>query len=115
VDLGAYFSQLTPITATGVGAPVQGGAYRFEAIEINVLGIFTNKVPVDAYRGAGRPEATYVLERLIDRAAAELKIDPAELRAQPAGFGNGAVHGRDRAADRRRTVSRQPAALPRAR
>jgi aerobic carbon-monoxide dehydrogenase large subunit len=82
VDLGAYFSQLTPITATGVGAPVQGGAYRFEAIEINVRGIFTNKVPVDAYRGAGRPEATYVLERLIDRAAAELKIDPAELRAR---------------------------------
>jgi carbon-monoxide dehydrogenase large subunit len=82
VDLGAYFSQLTPITATGVGAPVQGGGYRFQAIEINVRGIFTNKVPVDAYRGAGRPEATYVLERLIDRAAAELKIDPAGLRAR---------------------------------
>ena len=82
VDIGAYFSQLTPITATGVGAPVQGGGYRFQAIEINVRGIFSNKVPVDAYRGAGRPEATYVLERLIDRAAAELKIDPAELRAR---------------------------------
>ena len=82
VDLGAYFSQLTPLVATGVGAPVQGGAYRFEAIEIDVRGIFTNKVPVDAYRGAGRPEATYVLERLIDRAAAELNIDPAELRAR---------------------------------
>jgi carbon-monoxide dehydrogenase large subunit len=81
VDIGAYFSQLTPITATGVGAPVQGGAYRFRAIEINVRGIFTNKVPVDAFRGAGRPEANYVLERLIDRAAVELKIDPAELRA----------------------------------
>jgi aerobic carbon-monoxide dehydrogenase large subunit len=53
VDLGAYFSKLTPISATGVGAPVQGGAYRFEAIEIDVGGIFTNKVPVDAYRGAG--------------------------------------------------------------
>jgi aerobic carbon-monoxide dehydrogenase large subunit len=82
VDLGAYFSQLTPIVATGVGAPVQGGAYRFQAIEINVRGIFTNKVPMDAYRGAGRPEATYVLERLIDRAAAVLNIDPAELRAR---------------------------------
>ncbi len=82
VDIGAYFSQLTPITATGVGAPIQGGAYRFQAIEIHVRGIFTNKVPVDAYRGAGRPEANYVLERLIDRAAAELRIDPAELRAR---------------------------------
>ena len=82
VDLGAYFSQLTPVVATGVGAPVQGGAYRFQAIEINVRGIFTNNVPMDAYRGAGRPEATYVLERLIDRAAAVLNIDPAELRAR---------------------------------
>jgi aerobic carbon-monoxide dehydrogenase large subunit len=82
VDLGAYFSQLTPVVATGVGAPVQGGAYRFQAIEINVRGVFTNKVPMDAYRGAGRPEATYVLERLIDHAAAVLHIDPAELRAR---------------------------------
>jgi len=82
VDLGAYLSQLAPVVATGVGAPVQGGAYRFRAIEINVRGIFTNKVPMDAYRGAGRPEATYVLERLIDRAAAVLNIDPAELRAR---------------------------------
>ena len=82
VDLGAYFSQLTPVVATGVGAPVQGGAYRFQAIEINVRGVFTNKVPMDAYRGAGRPEATYVLERLIDRAAAVLNIAPAELRAR---------------------------------
>jgi carbon-monoxide dehydrogenase large subunit len=82
VDLGAYFSQITPVVATGVGAPVQGGAYRFRAIEINVRGIFTNRVPMDAYRGAGRPEATYVLERLIDRAATVLNIDPAELRAR---------------------------------
>jgi len=82
VDLGAYFSQLTPVVATAVGAAVQGGAYRFQAIEINVRGIFTNKVPMDAYRGAGRPEATYVLERLIDRAAAVLHMDPAELRAR---------------------------------
>ena len=82
VDLGAYFSQLTPLVATGVGAPVQGGAYRLQAIEINVRGLFTNKVPMDAYRGAGRPEATYVLERLIDRAAAVLDIDPADLRAR---------------------------------
>lgn len=82
VDIGAYFSNITPVSATAVGAPVQGGAYRFQAIEINVRGVFTNKVPMDAYRGAGRPEANYVLERLIDRAAAELEVDPAELRAR---------------------------------
>ncbi|ETW23322.1 xanthine dehydrogenase family protein molybdopterin-binding subunit [Mycobacterium gastri] len=82
VDLGAYLSQLAPLTATGVGAPVQTGAYRFQAVEINVRAMFTNNVPVDAFRGAGRPEATYVLERLIDRAARELGFDPAELRAR---------------------------------
>jgi aerobic carbon-monoxide dehydrogenase large subunit len=82
VDLGAYLSQYAPLTATGVGAPVQGGGYRFKAIEIEVRGIFTNMPPVDAFRGAGRPEATYVLERLIDRAAEVLGIDAAELRAR---------------------------------
>ncbi|GJD49703.1 Carbon monoxide dehydrogenase large chain [Methylobacterium crusticola] len=82
VNLGAYLSQYTPLTATGVGAPVQAGAYRFRAIAISVRGIFTNTVPVDAYRGAGRPEANYVLERVIDRAAAELGLDPAALRAR---------------------------------
>lgn len=66
VDLGAYLSQLAPLTATGVGAPVQAGAYRFRAVEINVRAMFANNVPIDAFRGAGRPEATYVLERLID-------------------------------------------------
>lgn len=80
-DLGASLSQYAPLTTTGVGAPVQAGAYRMGAIDIGVTGIFTNTVPVDAYRGAGRPEATYVLERLIDRAAADLAMDPAALRA----------------------------------
>jgi carbon-monoxide dehydrogenase large subunit len=82
VNLGAYLSQYTPLTATGVGAPVQAGGYGFEAIEIEVRGAFTNTAPIDAYRGTGRPEATYVLERLIDRAARELRVDPAELRAR---------------------------------
>jgi len=82
VDLGAYLSQHAPLTATGVGAPVQGGAYRFKSIEIEVRGVFTNMPPIDAFRGAGRPEATYVLERLIDRAAAVLDIDAAELRGR---------------------------------
>lgn len=80
-DLGAYLSQYAPLTATGVGAPVQGGAYSFKAIGIEVRGVFTNTPPVDAFRGAGRPEATYVLERLIDRAATVIGFDPAELRA----------------------------------
>jgi aerobic carbon-monoxide dehydrogenase large subunit len=82
VDLGAYLSQYAPLVATGVGAPVQAGAYRFQAIDIGVKGIFTNTVPLDAYRGAGRPEAIYLLERLIDCAAIEIGIDRAELRAR---------------------------------
>jgi carbon-monoxide dehydrogenase large subunit len=82
VNLGAYLSQYAPLVATGVGAPVQAGAYRFQAIDVAVKGIFTNTVPLDAYRGAGRPEATYVLERLIDRAAAQIGIDRADLRAR---------------------------------
>lgn len=82
VNIGAYLSQYTPLTATGVGAPVQAGGYGFEAIEIQVRGAFTNTVPLDAYRGTGRPEATYVLERLIDRAARAIGMDPAGLRAR---------------------------------
>jgi len=82
VNLGAYLSQYAPLTATGVGAPVQAGAYQFRAIEIGVRGVFTNTAPVDAYRGAGRPEATYALERVIDRAARVLGIGAAELRAR---------------------------------
>jgi carbon-monoxide dehydrogenase large subunit len=81
-NLGSALSQYTPFTATGVGAVVQAGAYRFQALEIGVRGMLTNTVPVDAYRGAGRPEAIYVLERLIDRAARDLGIDSAELRAR---------------------------------
>jgi carbon-monoxide dehydrogenase large subunit len=82
VNLGAYLSQYAPLITTGVGAPVQAGAYRLQAIEIGVRGVFTNTVPVDSYRGAGRPEATYVLERLIDRAARVLGTSPAGLRAR---------------------------------
>src|SRR5258708_32571360 len=56
------------------------GAYRIPAIQMNVTGVFTNKMSTDAYRGAGRPEATYVVERAMDIVAAELKIDPVEVR-----------------------------------
>ena len=54
--------------------------YGFQAVYANVIGVFTNTVPVDAYRGAGRPEANYLVERLIDAAARELGIDRVELR-----------------------------------
>jgi aerobic carbon-monoxide dehydrogenase large subunit len=59
---------------------VLASVYGFQAVYANVLGVFTNTVPVDAYRGAGRPESNYLVERLIDAAARELKIDPVELR-----------------------------------
>jgi aerobic carbon-monoxide dehydrogenase large subunit len=81
-NLGAYQSQYTPFAQAGCGAPVQAGGYHFGAIDIRVKGVFTNTLPVDAMRGTGRPEATYVLERLIDQAAFELGSDPAELRAR---------------------------------
>jgi len=82
VNLGAYLSQYSPFVATGCGAPVQAGGYRFRSTDIRVRGVFTNTLPVDAYRGAGRPEANYVLERLIDEAALALGCDRASLRAQ---------------------------------
>ncbi|MEK9972589.1 MAG: molybdopterin cofactor-binding domain-containing protein, partial [Deltaproteobacteria bacterium] len=56
------------------------GQYTTPAIFVTVNGVFTHTTPVDAYRGAGRPEATYLLERLMDTAAAEMGMDPAELR-----------------------------------
>jgi len=82
VRLGAYLSQYTPFVATACGASVQAGAYRLGAVSVRVRGVFTNTVPLDAYRGSGRPEATYVLERVIDHAARQIGMDHAELRAR---------------------------------
>jgi carbon-monoxide dehydrogenase large subunit len=79
-NLGAYLSTNGPMIPTRPSAVVMGGCYRIPAIDFRVTGLFTNTVPVDAYRGAGRPEAAYIIERLVDRAAAELGIDPVELR-----------------------------------
>src|SRR6266567_7220270 len=78
-DLGAYFQLLTPIipTLTGLLAP---GAYKVPALKFDQVGVLTNKMATDAYRGAGRPEATYLIERIMDVAAQKLKIDPAEIR-----------------------------------
>src|SRR5262249_54839609 len=56
------------------------GAYKIPAIQMNVTGVFTNKMSTDAYRGAGRPEATYVVERAMDVVARELNLDPIEIR-----------------------------------
>jgi carbon-monoxide dehydrogenase large subunit len=78
-DLGAYHQLLTPAIPTLTGLMLSG-AYKIPTIQINITGCFTNKMATDAYRGAGRPEATYVVERAMDLVAAELSIDPAEVR-----------------------------------
>jgi carbon-monoxide dehydrogenase large subunit len=78
-DLGAYHQLLTPAIPTLTGLMLSG-AYKIPAIQINITACFTNKMATDAYRGAGRPEATYVVERALDLVAAELGTDPAEVR-----------------------------------
>jgi aerobic carbon-monoxide dehydrogenase large subunit len=78
-DLGAYHQLLTPAIPTLTGLMLSG-AYRIPAIQMNITGCFTNKMATDAYRGAGRPEATYVVERALDLVAAELGADPTEVR-----------------------------------
>jgi aerobic carbon-monoxide dehydrogenase large subunit len=79
-NMGAYLSTFAPYIPTLAGGAVLSGVYDFKQIFANVIGVFTHTVPVDAYRGAGRPESNYLLERLVDAAARELKIDRAELR-----------------------------------
>src|SRR5579864_4669683 len=78
-DLGAYHQLLTPAIPT-LSVLMMPGLYKFRNVTADILGVFTNCVPTDAYRGAGRPEATHGIERMMDLLAAELKIDPAELR-----------------------------------
>ena len=78
-DTGAYHQLLTPFIAE-LGFPVAGGCYKFPAIDFSVTGVFTNKMPTDAIRGAGRPEATYWVELMMDKLARELDMDPLELR-----------------------------------
>jgi carbon-monoxide dehydrogenase large subunit len=79
-NMGAYLSNYAPFIPTGAGTKVLASVYGFQAIHAHVLGVFTNTVPVDAYRGAGRPESNYVVERLIDAAAREIGIDRIALR-----------------------------------
>jgi carbon-monoxide dehydrogenase large subunit len=79
-NLGAYLSNYSPFVATDCGTGMLPGVYTTPAIHVQVTGVFTNTVPIDAYRGAGRPEAIYAIERLVDFAAREIGMDPAELR-----------------------------------
>jgi carbon-monoxide dehydrogenase large subunit len=79
-NMGAYLSSFASAVPTYLYGTLLAGQYRTPAIYVEVDAVFTNTAPVDAYRGAGRPEATYVLERIIEVAARETGVDPAELR-----------------------------------
>ncbi len=81
-NLGAYVSTFGAAIPSAIYSALLAGVYRTPAICVQVTGVFTNTLPTDAYRGAGRPEACYVLERLADRAAAELALDRAEIRSR---------------------------------
>ncbi|MFT4096253.1 MAG: xanthine dehydrogenase family protein molybdopterin-binding subunit [Rhodoblastus sp.] len=79
-NMGAYLSTFASSVPTYLYAPLLSGQYNIPAVYAEVEAIYTNTAPVDAYRGAGRPEATFVVERLIEVAARELGMDPAEFR-----------------------------------
>jgi carbon-monoxide dehydrogenase large subunit len=79
-NLGAYVSTFGAAIPSAIYTALLAGVYRTPAVYAEVTGVFTNTVPTDAYRGAGRPEACYVLERLADRAARQLGLDRAEVR-----------------------------------
>jgi carbon-monoxide dehydrogenase large subunit len=79
-NLGAYLSTASTGIPTILHGLMLSGVYKIPAIHEDVFGVFTNTTPVDAYRGAGRPEATFIVERLVDLLARELKMDPVEVR-----------------------------------
>ena len=79
-NLGAYLSQAAVYIASAAGSRVLTGVYDLQTAFFGVRGVFTNTTPVDAYRGAGRPEVQYQLERMMDKAAREMGVDPVELR-----------------------------------
>jgi len=81
-NMGGYLSTFAPLIPTYLYGPVMSGAYEIPAVHCHVTGAHTNTSPTDAYRGAGRPEALYVVERIVDKAARELGVDPAEFRRQ---------------------------------
>lgn len=79
-NFGAYLSQYGPFIPTLAGAHLHTGVYAIPAAFVEVKGVYTNTAPVDAYRGAGRPEAAYVIERIVDAAAREMRLSPDEIR-----------------------------------
>jgi len=79
-NMGAYLSTFGPLVPTYLYGTLMAGIYTTPAIRCDVKAVFTNTAPVDAERGAGRPEATFVVERLVEKAARELGLDPIELR-----------------------------------
>jgi carbon-monoxide dehydrogenase large subunit len=89
-NLGAYLSTIAPGIPTTLYGRITTGVYKIPAAYCKVYGVYTNTAMVDAYRGAGRPEASYLIERMVDRFAAEIGMDPAEVRRknfiQPADF-----------------------------
>ena len=79
-NMGSYLSTFAPAVPTYLHATLLAGVYTTPLIYANIRAVFTNTVPVDAYRGAGRPEATYLLERIVSKAAREMGIDQVEIR-----------------------------------
>ena len=79
-NMGAYLSNFAPLIPTGASGKMFSGLYDIPAVHVEVKCVFTNSVPVDAYRGAGRPEAAYVVERLVDAAARDLGLTQDEIR-----------------------------------
>ncbi len=79
-NMGAYLQAFAPGIPTILHAFIIPGPYKIPAFDVEVRGVYTNTTPVDAYRGAGRPEATFAMERIMDRLADEIGMDPAEVR-----------------------------------
>ncbi len=79
-NLGAYLTTFAPAVPTYLYGTLLNGTYKWKAIHAHVRGVYTNTVGVDAYRGAGRPEATYVVERIVSTVARELGMDPVDIR-----------------------------------
>jgi carbon-monoxide dehydrogenase large subunit len=79
-NMGAYLSTLGPISSTNAAATAMGGVYDIPSVFVEVRGAFTNTPPIDAYRGAGKPEANYLIERLVNLAAVRTGIDAIKLR-----------------------------------
>ena len=79
-NMGGYLSSFAPLIPTFLYGTLLAGVYTTPAVYVEVRAVFTNTVPVDAYRGAGRPEAAYLLERLVDRAARETGLSQVDIR-----------------------------------